>query len=69
MEGVDGLLDAAKKAFEITSLQYDKGAASLTDYLDAYRTFVATQTEQYADLTNYWTAVYQVEQAVGMEIR
>jgi len=69
MEGASGLLAAARRAFETTAMQYDKGAASLTDYLDAYRTFVATQVEQYQDLANYWTAVFQLEQAVGMELR
>ena len=69
MLGPDGLLESAKTAFEITALQYDKGAATLTDYLDAYRTYIATQVEQYQDLTNYWTAVYQLEQAAGIELR
>lgn len=69
MEGPAGLLASAKTAFEITAIQYDKGAAKLTDYLDAYRAYVATQFEEYQDLTNYSTAVHQLEQAVGMEIR
>jgi outer membrane protein TolC len=37
--------------------------------LDATRTFIATQSEYLQDLTNYWNAVYQLEQAVGMELR
>ncbi len=64
-----GLLQAAKGAFEVTAYQYDKGAASLTDYLDALRTYIATKTEYFTDLTNYWTAVYRLESAVATELR
>jgi cobalt-zinc-cadmium efflux system outer membrane protein len=39
------------------------------DYLDAQRTYIATNVEYLQDLTNYWTAVFQVEQAVGTELR
>lgn len=64
-----GLLQSAKGAFEITAFQYDKGAASLTDYLDALRTYIATKTEYFGDLANYWTAVYRLEAAVATELR
>jgi len=64
-----GLLASAKTARDITRLQYEKGAASLTDFLDAQRTYIATNVEYFADLTNYWTAVFQLEQAVGTELR
>lgn len=64
-----GLLQSAKTARDITRLQYEKGAASLTDFLDAQRTYIATYVEYFQDLTNYWTAVFQLEQAVGMELR
>jgi cobalt-zinc-cadmium efflux system outer membrane protein len=64
-----GLLESATVAFDKTTLQYDKGAASLTDFLDALRTYIATKLEYFDDLANYWTAVYQVEQAVGMDLR
>lgn len=63
-----GLLADAKGAWEVTALQYEKGAASLTDYLDALRTYVATKVEYYGDLTNYWTAVYQLEEAVAVDL-
>ena len=64
-----GLLESAKGAFDITATQYDKGAASLTDYLDALRTYIATKNEYFGDLASYWTAVYQLEAAVGKELR
>jgi cobalt-zinc-cadmium efflux system outer membrane protein len=63
-----GLLESAKGAFDITALQYEKGAASLTDYLDALRTYVATKVEYFGDLTNYWTAVFQLEEAVAVDL-
>jgi cobalt-zinc-cadmium efflux system outer membrane protein len=64
-----GLLQSARGAFEIVATQYEKGGASLTDYLDALRTYIATRTEYFADLANYWTAIYQVEAAVAKELQ
>jgi cobalt-zinc-cadmium efflux system outer membrane protein len=67
MESGD-LLKSAKVARDITRLQYEKGAANLTDFLDAQRTYIATNVEYFGDLTSYWTAVFQLEEAVGMEL-
>jgi cobalt-zinc-cadmium efflux system outer membrane protein len=64
-----GLLERARKARDITKLQFDAGAAPLMDYLDAQRTFIAANLEYIQDLTAYWTAVAQLEAAVGMEFR
>ena len=63
------LRPSAERAMVITRLQYDKGAATLMDFLDAQRTYIATGVEYLQDLTTYWTAVFQLEQAVGMELR
>lgn len=63
-----GLLKSAKMARDITRLQFDKGTASLTDLLDAQRAYIATNVEYIQDVTSYWTAVFQLEQAVGMEL-
>jgi cobalt-zinc-cadmium efflux system outer membrane protein len=63
-----GLLKSAKTARDITRVQFDKGAANLTDFLDAQRAYIATNVEYIQDVTNYWTAVFQLEQAVGMEL-
>ena len=63
-----GLLESAKGVFDITAAQYDKGAASLTEYLDALRTYIATKNEYFGDLTTYWTSVFQVEAAVGRDL-
>ena len=62
-----GLLTDAARARDVTEIQYRAGAGTLIDFLDAQRTFVATHVEYLQDLTMYWTAVYQLEQAVGVD--
>ncbi len=70
VERMEGrLLERARKALDLVDLQYNNGAASLLDLLDARRTWIATNAEYRQDLTNYWTAFFQLEQAVGMELR
>jgi cobalt-zinc-cadmium efflux system outer membrane protein len=64
-----GMLESAKGAFDIVAVQYEKGAAGITDYLDALRTYIATKNEYLVDLANYWTAVYQLEAAAAMDMR
>ena len=67
MEG--GLLERAKTARDLVTLQYRKGAASLLDLLDAQRTFIAVRLEYLQDLAAYWQAIFRLEQAVGMTLR
>jgi cobalt-zinc-cadmium efflux system outer membrane protein len=63
------LLERSKRARDITELQYNAGSTSLIDFIDAERTFIATNFEYIQDLTAYWTAVYQLEEAVGTDLR
>jgi cobalt-zinc-cadmium efflux system outer membrane protein len=63
------LLERARKARDIAEVQYEKGAASLLDLLDAQRTYTATRKDYAQDLAAYWTAIAQLEQAVAMELR
>jgi cobalt-zinc-cadmium efflux system outer membrane protein len=63
------ILESSKVALDITRLQWERGAASLTDFLLALQTYIATKVEYYGDLTSYWTAVYQLEEAIGTELR
>lgn len=65
---VRAILESAKVALDITRLQYEKGAASLSDFLLALQTYIATKVEYFGDLTTYWTAVYQLEEATGAEV-
>lgn len=62
------ILESAKVALDITRLQWERGAASLTDFLLALQTYIATKVEYFGDLTNYWTAVYQLEEAAATEL-
>lgn len=64
-----GLLDRAKTARDLIQVQYEKGAASLLDFLNAQRTYTATRTEYAGDLASYWTAVAQLEEATAKELR
>jgi len=63
------LLERARKSRDITQVQYEKGAASLLDLLDAQRTYTATRVEYLQDLATYWTAVALLEQAMAGELR
>ena len=63
------LLDRSKRARDLVSLQYQKGAASLLEYLDAQRTYIANNVDYMNELASYWTAVFQLEAAVGMDLR
>ena len=67
MEG--SLLERARRARDLVSVQYQKGAASLLDFLDAQRTFNASSAEYLQDLAQFWGAVFKLEQAVGEELR
>jgi cobalt-zinc-cadmium efflux system outer membrane protein len=70
VERMEGrLLERARRARDLVEIQYQKGAASLLEFLDAERTYIATNVEYLNDLAGYWLAVFQVEQAVGVELR
>jgi cobalt-zinc-cadmium efflux system outer membrane protein len=64
-----GLLTSARGAFLAIEAQYDKGGAGLTDYLDSLRTYIATKNEYFGHLTDYWTAIFQLEAAMGRDLR
>ena len=62
------MLERAKRAKDIVQTQYTAGSATLTDLLDSQRSFVQVNVDYNAELVNYWTAVYMLEQAVGKEL-
>ena len=62
------LLERARKARDITELQYRAGSASLIDYLDAQRSYVQTITDYTAALVSYWSSVFDLEAAIGEEL-
>lgn len=62
------LLERAARSRELVTIQYQRGAASLIEYLDAQRTFIAVNAEYLQDLTDYWSAVFQLESATATEM-
>lgn len=62
------VLERARRAREITQVQYSAGSGTLTDLLDAQRTFVQVNSDYYAELVNYWTAVFMLEHALGKDL-
>jgi len=63
-----GLLGSARRARDLVEIQYQKGSASLLEYLDAQRTYISVNLEGLQDLAGYWTAVFKLEQAVGRSL-
>ncbi len=63
-----GLLDHAKRTRDLVELQYQKGAASLLEYLDAQRTLISIRLDYESDLADYWQAVVLIGQAAGTEL-
>lgn len=63
------LLGRAQRARDLARIQYEKGASSLLELLDAERTYIAVHGEYVQDLSLYWTAVAQLEQAAGKDLR
>jgi cobalt-zinc-cadmium efflux system outer membrane protein len=62
----DRLVPRALDARNLVKDQYTKGSASLLDYLDAQRSLLLNQIEAFSALGDFWTAVFQVERAVGV---
>ena len=60
-----GYLQQAKDSRDISEYAYKRGAASLLDFLDAERSYRATQLAYRQALASYMTAVEQLKQAIG----
>jgi outer membrane protein, heavy metal efflux system len=69
MEGDAGILARARRARDLVGIQYQKGAASLLELLDAQRTFRAIAFEARSNLGDYWSSVFRLEQAVGRTLQ
>jgi cobalt-zinc-cadmium efflux system outer membrane protein len=61
----DTYLPKAQQARTTVEFAYRRGGASLLDFLDAQRTYRETALEHLRAIGNYWTALYQLEAAVG----
>ena len=62
------LLEHASRTHDLVQVQYQKGAASLLEYLDAQRILISTKLDYQGDLSDYWQAVVLIGQSVGVEI-
>ena len=60
-----GYLDVAQKDRDISEYAYKRGAASLLDFLDAERSYRATQLGYRQALASYLLALEQLREAVG----
>jgi len=63
-----GLLDRAQRTRDLVQIQYEKGAASLLEYLDSQRILIETTQGYLRDLADYWLAVVLIGEAVGLEL-
>jgi len=59
------LLALSRDVRDTVGLEYAKGTASLLDYLDTQRSRIRNEAEYLGTLRDFWTAVFQVELAVG----
>jgi cobalt-zinc-cadmium efflux system outer membrane protein len=60
-----GYLQQAQDSRDISQYAYERGAASLLDYLDAERSYRATQLAYRQALASYMLGLEQLRQAVG----
>ena len=63
-----GYLDVAQKDRDISEYAYKRGAASLLDFLDAERSYRATQLAYRQALASYMLALEQLREAVGVRV-
>jgi cobalt-zinc-cadmium efflux system outer membrane protein len=64
----DELLHQVDYALKLVAIQYEKGAATLLELLDARRTFISVNLEYRQNLSDYWTAAVRLEQTLGVEM-
>ena len=60
-----GYLKQAQDSRDISEYAYKRGAASLLDFLDAERSYRATQLAYRQALATYMLAIEQLREAVG----
>ena len=66
---VGGVLDDARSTLTIVERAYERGGATILDLLDAARTSQTIQQNYIEALFNYQHNLFQLESAVGQEIR
>jgi cobalt-zinc-cadmium efflux system outer membrane protein len=61
-------LGETKESLDIEEFSFHKGGASILDYLDAQRTYRATQLAYHQQLAAYLNAMAQLQTAAGIEV-
>jgi cobalt-zinc-cadmium efflux system outer membrane protein len=61
-------LGAAKESLDIEDFSFHKGGASVLDFLDAERTYRATQLAYHQQLATYLNALAQLQSAAGLDL-
>jgi len=64
----DKLVPQARQAFEATRLSYESGKATFLDWISAQRNLRDIEAMARTHLTNYQTAVAELEAIVGAEL-
>jgi cobalt-zinc-cadmium efflux system outer membrane protein len=64
-----GILESARGAYVHAEQLYFAGSTGFIDYRYAYQVYVATKLEEFNDKASYWTAIYQLEEAVARDLR
>lgn len=64
----DNYLAEAKESLDIEEFSFHNGGASILDYLDAQRTYRASQLAYRQELSTYLQAIAQLQSAAGMEV-
>jgi outer membrane protein, heavy metal efflux system len=59
------MLARARRVRDLVQVQYEKGAASLLELLDAQRTWAQTRADYFKDLRDLWLSVFQLDAAIG----
>ncbi len=64
----DTYLGAAKESLDIEDFSFHRGGASVLDFLDAERTYRATQLAHHQQQAAYLNALAQLKSAAGLEV-
>jgi len=59
------LLGRARRVRDLVQVQYEKGAASLLELLDAQRTWAQVQADYLREVRDFWLSVFRLDAAVG----
>ncbi len=59
------MLGRARRVRDLVQVQYEKGAASLLELLDAQRTWAQTRSEYFRGLRDLWLSIFQLDAAIG----